>query len=73
MSTQNPKTATAIVFEEHNGPIKVVKDHNVVQPNELKPGEVLVRVEYTGVCHTDLHAYRGDWPAPPKVSFSRAT
>ncbi|GAA6026975.1 hypothetical protein JCM8097_006009 [Rhodosporidiobolus ruineniae] len=67
MSTQIPKTATAIVFEEHNGPIKVVKDHKVVQPNELKPGEVLVRVEYTGVCHTDLHAYKGDWPAPPKL------
>ncbi|BGP13916.1 hypothetical protein JCM10213_002559 [Rhodosporidiobolus nylandii] len=68
MSTQQiPKEATAIVFEEHKGPIKVDKHHHVAQPSELKPGEVLVRVEYTGVCHTDLHAYAGDWPAPPKL------
>jgi propanol-preferring alcohol dehydrogenase len=38
-----------------------------VQPNELKPGEVLVRLAYTGVCHSDLHAWKGDWPLPTKV------
>jgi S-(hydroxymethyl)glutathione dehydrogenase/alcohol dehydrogenase len=26
------------------------------------PGEVLVAVEVAGVCHSDLHAVRGDWP-----------
>ncbi|GAA6024387.1 hypothetical protein JCM10207_003307 [Rhodosporidiobolus poonsookiae] len=68
MATQQiPKTATAVVFYEQNGPLKVEKDHKVVQPNELKPGEALVRVEYTGVCHTDLHAWKGDWPAAPTL------
>ncbi|GAA5862223.1 hypothetical protein JCM8547_007775 [Rhodosporidiobolus lusitaniae] len=68
MSNQQiPKEATAIVFYEQNGPLKIEKNHRVVQPSELKPGEALVRVEYTGVCHTDLHAWKGDWPAAPKL------
>lgn len=29
---------------------------------ELKPDELLVRVEACGVCHSDLHMIRGDWP-----------
>lgn len=28
----------------------------------LQPDEVLVRVEACGVCHSDLHMIRGDWP-----------
>jgi propanol-preferring alcohol dehydrogenase len=27
-----------------------------------QPGEVLVRVEACGVCHSDLHMAKGDWP-----------
>ena len=26
------------------------------------PGEVLVKLVASGVCHTDLHAAEGDWP-----------
>ena len=33
------------------------------------PGQVLVRMEATGVCHTDLHAARGDWPIKPRLPF----
>jgi len=33
------------------------------------PGEVLVRIVATGVCHTDLHAADGDWPVKPTPSF----
>ena len=33
------------------------------------PGEALVKVEYSGVCHTDLHAARGDWPVKPTPPF----
>jgi propanol-preferring alcohol dehydrogenase len=39
----------------------------VKQPDQLKPGECLVRLHCTGVCHTDLHASLGDWPIPPSV------
>ena len=33
-----------------------------------KPGldEILVNIKYSGVCHTDLHALKGDWPIPVK-------
>lgn len=31
------------------------------------PDEILVKVRYTGVCHTDLHAMKGDWPIPVKM------
>ena len=33
------------------------------------PGEVLVRIMATGVCHTDLHAADGDWPVKPAPPF----
>lgn len=33
------------------------------------PGEVLVRILATGVCHTDLHAADGDWPIKPTPPF----
>ena len=31
------------------------------------PGQVLVRIEASGLCHTDIHAARGEWPVKPKV------
>lgn len=33
----------------------------------LEFGEVLVKIEACGVCHTDLHAAHGDWPVKPKL------
>jgi alcohol dehydrogenase, propanol-preferring len=33
------------------------------------PGEVLVKIMATGVCHTDLHAADGDWPVKPAPPF----
>lgn len=33
------------------------------------PGEVLVKIVATGVCHTDLHAADGDWPVKPTPPF----
>ncbi|HYN94319.1 MAG TPA: zinc-dependent alcohol dehydrogenase [Pilimelia sp.] len=32
-------------------------------------GEVLVRIEASGLCHTDIHAARGDWPVKPTPPF----
>lgn len=32
-------------------------------------GQVLVKVVASGVCHTDLHAARGDWPVKPTLPF----
>ncbi|HEY2194284.1 MAG TPA: zinc-dependent alcohol dehydrogenase [Actinomycetospora sp.] len=33
------------------------------------PGQVLVRMETCGICHTDIHAARGDWPVKPQPPF----
>ena len=33
------------------------------------PGQILVKTEACGVCHTDLHAARGDWPLKPSLPF----
>jgi propanol-preferring alcohol dehydrogenase len=33
------------------------------------PGQALVRIEASGVCHTDIHAARGDWPVKPSLPF----
>jgi len=33
------------------------------------PGQILVKTEACGVCHTDLHAAHGDWPAKPAPPF----
>jgi propanol-preferring alcohol dehydrogenase len=32
-------------------------------------GEVLVRIEASGLCHTDIHAAHGDWPVKPSPPF----
>jgi len=32
-------------------------------------GQILVRVEASGLCHTDIHAARGDWPVKPTPPF----
>lgn len=33
------------------------------------PGQILVKVVASGVCHTDLHAADGDWPVKPHLPF----
>lgn len=33
------------------------------------PGQILVRIEVSGICHTDIHAARGDWPVKPTAPF----
>lgn len=38
-----------------------------VEKPTLNYGEVLVKLEACGVCHTDLHAAHGDWPIKPKL------
>lgn len=41
----------------------IYKQIPVQQPG---PDEVLVNIKYSGVCHTDLHAMKGDWPLKSK-------
>ena len=36
---------------------------------EPGPGQVLVKMEASGLCHTDIHAAHGDWPVKPQPPF----
>lgn len=37
---------------------------------ESGPGQVLVRMVASGLCHTDIHAAAGDWPVKPAPPFT---
>lgn len=60
-----PKEQKAAVVQQ-TGSKAELKTVPVKQPDELAPGECLIKLHCTGVCHTDLHAALGDWPVPPK-------
>ena len=44
----------------------IIEDRPVPEPG---PGQVVVRMEASGLCHTDIHAANGDWPVTPTVPF----
>ncbi|KKK19754.1 alcohol dehydrogenase 2 [Aspergillus ochraceoroseus] len=58
-----PDMQWAQVVEE-KGSSPVYKQIPVPKPG---PDEILVNVRYSGVCHTDLHAMKGDWPLALKL------
>jgi propanol-preferring alcohol dehydrogenase len=60
-----PTTYRAAVVHEFGSPLTV---EQVPMP-ELGPGQVRVKVECTGLCHTDIHAANGDWPVKPSPPF----
>jgi len=59
------KTMKAAVVRAFGKPL-VIEEVAIPTPG---PGEVLVKVIATGVCHTDLHAASGDWPVKPTPPF----
>ena len=67
--TTTPPTPTtgyrAAVVHEFKSPLTV---ETVARP-ELGSDEVLVKVEASGLCHTDIHAAHGDWPVKPSPPF----
>jgi propanol-preferring alcohol dehydrogenase len=61
-----PKTMKAAVVEKFSAPLSI-REVPVPEPG---PGEVLVELVASGVCHTDLHAADGDWPIKPTLPFT---
>jgi len=59
------KTMKAAVVREFGQPL-VIEEVRVTMPG---PGQILVKIAATGVCHTDLHAAEGDWPVKPNPPF----
>lgn len=59
------RTMRAAVVREFGKPL-TIEELPIPSPG---PGEVLVKVHASGVCHTDLHAADGDWPVKPSLPF----
>jgi propanol-preferring alcohol dehydrogenase len=53
----------AAVVPAFGAPLEI-RDLPVPEPG---PGQVVVRIEASGLCHTDIHAARGEWPVKPKL------
>ena len=60
------KSMQAAVVEKFGQPL-VVREIPVPEPG---PGQALVEIVASGVCHTDLHAADGDWPVKPTLPFT---
>jgi propanol-preferring alcohol dehydrogenase len=58
-------TMQAAVVEAFGKPL-VLKEIAIPTPGV---GQILVKTEACGVCHTDLHAADGDWPLKPTPPF----
>ncbi len=59
------KTMQAAVVTAFKQPLQL-QEWAVPTPG---PGQILVKTEACGVCHTDLHAANGDWPLKPNPPF----
>jgi propanol-preferring alcohol dehydrogenase len=55
----------AAVVTSFGAPLEI---QDVVVPTP-GAGQILVRMEACGLCHTDIHAASGDWPAKPMPPF----
>ena len=56
----------AAVVEAFGKPLAIV-ELDIPTPGA---GQILVKTEACGVCHTDLHAAHGDWPLKPTPPFT---
>ena len=74
MATTAPAPAAPPVTRTH---MKAAVVHDFAAPLVIEerpvptPGhrQVLVRIEASGLCHTDIHAAHGDWPVKPTPPF----
>ena len=57
-----PKMKVAVV-EQFGKPL-TLREWDIPSPGA---GQIVVKTEACGVCHTDLHASHGDWPVKPKL------
>ena len=60
------KTMHAAVVHDFERPLQL---DEVAKPVAGR-GEIVVRVEASGLCHTDIHAAHGDWPVKPTPPFT---
>ncbi|MCS6839835.1 MAG: alcohol dehydrogenase AdhP [Roseiflexus sp.] len=59
------QTMKAAVVHDFRQPLRI---EELPKP-EPGFGEIVVKIEASGLCHTDIHAAHGDWPVKPKLPF----
>ncbi len=59
------ETMRAAVVHQAGGPL-TIDEVPIPRPGH---NQALVKVQTSGVCHTDLHAVHGDWPVKPTLPF----
>lgn len=70
-----PKEQKGVIFAQSGAPL----EYKTIPVPQVGHDEVLVNIKYTGVCHTDLHAWKGifsvfstdigDWPLKTKPNL----
>jgi propanol-preferring alcohol dehydrogenase len=55
-----------VAMVEHFKKPLVLREWDIPSPGA---GQILVKTEACGVCHTDVHAAGGDWPVKPTLPF----
>jgi len=63
--TKDATTYRAAVVHKFTEPLTI---DEIARP-QLGHGQILVKVEASGLCHTDIHAAHGDWPVKPSPPF----
>ena len=63
-----PAVQRAAHIHAFGEPSSLLSAHPIPDPTQLQPNECLVKIEYAGVCQSDLHARNGDWLRKPTLS-----
>ncbi|KAI0062887.1 mannitol-1-phosphate dehydrogenase MPDH1 [Artomyces pyxidatus] len=64
-----PATQKAALLTAFGKDIEIQYDYPVPAVADLTPGQCLVRLDVSGVCHSDLHIQRGEFRAIPTFPF----
>jgi len=68
MSTHLPSKHKVILLKEFGKPLSIEEAPTPIPKNE----EVLIKVIGVGICHTDVHTWKGEWKnlgRPPRLPF----
>lgn len=60
--TSLPKTFKSCVYDKPGSVSIAIKDQEMPEPG---PGQVLIHLTHSGVCHSDLAVMTNSWPALP--------
>ena len=56
-----PKEVRAVGAKAEKAPLEPM----IIKRRDVLPEDVRVEIEYSGICHSDIHTVRGDWGSMP--------